>query len=185
VSIQKYHDISDRELLENFYSDHNNDWLGVLLPRYTLLLLGVCMKYLKNEDDAKDAVQQIFLKAINELHKYKVDYFKSWIYMIAKNYCLMKLRDKGKLTLEITENFALADESENQNVLLEKDTSLNQLNIALQHLNKEQQLCVTLFYFQKKSYTEIAEHTGFNIMQVKSYIQNGKRNLKIFLQGEK
>ena len=75
MSTQKLHDISDSELLEKFYSDHNNEWLGILFPRYTLLLLGVCMKYLKNEEDAKDAVQQIFLKAINELHKYKVGLF--------------------------------------------------------------------------------------------------------------
>ncbi|MEO6453159.1 MAG: sigma-70 family RNA polymerase sigma factor [Ginsengibacter sp.] len=181
----KFHDISDLELLEKFYNDHNNDWLGILLPRYTLLLLGVCMKYLKNEDDAKDAVQQIFLKTINELHKYKVDYFKSWIYMIAKNHCLMKLRDKGKQTLEIDEHLASANEIDEINSLVERNNTLDQLNMALQHLNKEQQLCVTLFYFEKKSYTEIAEHTGYNMMQVKSYIQNGKRNLKLLLEGEK
>src|SRR6185312_4468175 len=99
----KYNDITDAELLQNFYKDHDNKWLGILLPRYTLLLLGVCMKYLKNEEDAKDCVQQIFLKVINELHKYKVDYFKSWIYMIAKNHCLMKLRDKGKIPVELNE----------------------------------------------------------------------------------
>ena len=94
----KHEETSDQQLLENFYRDRNNEWLGILLQRYTLLLLGVCMKYLKNEEDARDSVQQIFLKSITELHKYKVDYFKSWIYMVAKNHCLMKLRDKqGKI----------------------------------------------------------------------------------------
>ncbi len=185
MNAKKLHDISDSDLLDRFYNDHNNDWLGVLLPRYTLLLLGVCMKYLKNEDDAQDAVQQIFLKTISELHKYKVDYFKSWIYMIAKNHCLMKLRDKGKLPFPLNEHFFAADDSEDLNLLVKKNNTLDQLNAALQHLNKEQQLCVTLFYFEKKSYTEIAEHTGFNILQVKSYIQNGKRNLKNLLQGER
>ncbi|MEP6597669.1 MAG: sigma factor, partial [Ginsengibacter sp.] len=67
---QKNTNISDEELLRNFYTDHNNEWLGILLPRYTLLLLGVCMKYLKNEEDARDCVQQVFLKVIDELHKY-------------------------------------------------------------------------------------------------------------------
>jgi RNA polymerase sigma factor (sigma-70 family) len=185
VNAQKFHDITDSELLEKFYQDHNNDWLGILLPRYTLLLLGVCMKYLKEEDDAKDAVQQVFLKTINELHKYKVEYFKSWIYMIAKNHCLMKLRDKGKLTPEINEQLVAEDNNDSTDLHLEKDNALDQLNVALDRLNKEQQLCVRLFYFEKKSYTEIAEHTGFNMMQVKSHIQNGKRNLKLLLQGEK
>ena len=99
--------ISDQELLERFYADRDNQWLGILLERYTLLLLGVCMKYLKNEELARDSVQQIFLKAITELQKYRVEYFKSWIYMVAKNYCLMQLRDKpGKNMTELKDTIA-------------------------------------------------------------------------------
>ena len=104
MNADKYKHISDQQLLENFYVDRDNQWLGILLSRYTLLLLGVCMKYLKNEEEAKDSVQQIFLKTITELHKYRVDYFKSWIYMVAKNHCLMKIRDShGKTPVELTE----------------------------------------------------------------------------------
>jgi RNA polymerase sigma-70 factor (ECF subfamily) len=186
VNLQKSNHIEDKELLENFYKDHNNEWLGILLPRYTLLLLGVCMKYLKNEEDAKDCVQQIFLKAINELHKYRVEYFKSWIYMIAKNYCLMKLRDKGKYTSEINERInATVDEAEPKDVLVEKDRTMNELMSALEQLNKEQQQCVILFYLEKRSYQEIASATGYTMMQVKSHIQNGKRNLRLLLESRK
>src|SRR5258706_1430678 len=104
VKADKYKHITDQQLLENFYADQDNEWLGILLQRYTLLLLGVCMKYLKNEEEAKDCVQQIFLKAITELKKYKVEYFKSWIYMVAKNHCLMKIRDRhGKMPVELTD----------------------------------------------------------------------------------
>lgn len=183
LKLQKLNHIDDKELLIRFYNDHNNEWLGLLLPRYTLLLFGVCMKYLKNEEDAKDCVQQIFLKAINELHKYKVEYFKSWIYMIAKNHCLMKLRDKGKYSVEINEQITFApDTAEDKTALLEKDKTLNEMQLALQQLNTEQQVCVTLFYLQKKSYSEIAAETGYSLMQVKSNIQNGKRNLRLLLQ---
>ena len=102
VDTGKYDHFTDQQLLEKFHADHNNEWLGILLQRYTLLLLGVCMKYLKNEEEAKDCVQQIFLKVIQELHKYKVEYFKSWLYMVAKNHCLMKLRYKqGKIPTEL------------------------------------------------------------------------------------
>jgi len=179
----KYSHISDAELLQRFYSDHNNEWLGILLQRYTMLLLGVCMKYLKNEEEAKDSVQQVFLKAINELHKYKVDYFKSWIYMVAKNHCLMQLRDKGKYTAEINDRvMATADEATDKATYIEKDTALSNMAAALLELNKEQQLCITLFYLEKKSYQEIAAQTNFTLLQVKSHIQNGKRNLKLLMQ---
>jgi RNA polymerase sigma factor (sigma-70 family) len=140
------------------------------------------MKYLKNQEEAKDAVQQVFLKAITELHKYKVDYFKSWLYMVAKNHCLMKLRDKGKHPVEINERImATPDETENVNNYIEKDIELTNLTSALQQLNKEQQECLTLFYLTKKSYGEIVAQTSYSLLQVKSHIQNGKRNLKIML----
>ena len=179
----KYSHISDAELLNQFYADHNNEWLGILLQRYTMLLLGVSMKYLKNEEEAKDAVQQVFLKAINELHKYKVEYFKSWIYMIAKNYCLMKLRDKGRFSTELNEQTLITPaEPDGNSRHIEKDKTLDNLASALLQLNNEQQQCVTLFYLEKKSYQEIAEQTSYSIMHVKSHIQNGKRNLKIIME---
>ena len=180
----KHEETSDQQLLENFYRDRNNEWLGILLQRYTLLLLGVCMKYLKNEEDARDSVQQIFLKSITELHKYKVDYFKSWIYMVAKNHCLMKLRDKqGKIPVELTENhIATPAENTDRHALLNDEKTFELMNNSLDELNEEQKQCVTLFYLEKRSYQEISEVTGFNMMQVKSYIQNGKRNLKIILE---
>ena len=182
----KYKHTSDQQLLENFYSDNDPEWLGILLPRYTLLLLGVCMKYLKNEEEAKDCVQQIFLKVITELKKYKVDYFKSWVYMVAKNHCLMKIRDgHGKIPVELTERYlSTTDEQTDTHALLENEHAIILMEEALKELSPEQQQCVTLFYLQKKSYQQISELTGFTMMQVKSYIQNGKRNLRIIL-GEK
>lgn len=178
----KYNDISDAELLQNFYKDHDNKWLGILLPRYTLLLLGVCMKYLKNEEDARDCVQQIFLKVINELHKYKVDYFKSWIYMIAKNHCLMKLRGNKNVSVELNEKTTPAEEGQiDKTDLIEKETLLAKMQQAIKQLNPEQQECVNLFYLQKKSYSEVSEITGFTMLQVKSHLQNGKRKLKLLM----
>ncbi len=185
MNVEKHQHITDQELLQNFYLDRDNQWLGILLQRYTLLLLGVCMKYLKNEEEAKDCVQQIFLKTITELHKYQVDYFKSWIYMVAKNHCLMKLRDRpGRSTTDLTENMAgvISEEAiDTKFQHLEKDRTLDLMSHALEELSDEQKQCVTLFYLEKKSYQAIAAATGFSVLKVKSYIQNGKRNLKISL----
>ena len=181
--LNNHNDIEDNALLQYFYADKNNKWLGILLQRYTGMLLGVCMKYLKNEDNAKDAVQQVFLKAINELQKYKVDYFKSWIYMVAKNHCLMQLRSSGKYDTELNENTYIKDNSEETIQLqVQKEHSLNNLEKALLQLNEDQSVCVTLFYLQKKTYTDIVACTSYNLLQVKSNIQNGKRNLKIIMQ---
>ncbi len=181
----RFEHIADSALLENFYHERDNKWLGILLQRYTLLLFGVCMKYLKDEEEAKDAVQQVFLKTITELHKYKVEYFKSWLYMVAKNHCLMQLRNPEKTPVSINENMAVAGEEPRKEQLAEKEQTYNKLQEALAHLNKEQQQCVTLFYLEKQSYQQIAKSTGFTLMQVKSFIQNGKRNLKLMLEKSK
>jgi RNA polymerase sigma-70 factor (ECF subfamily) len=175
-----YAHISDQELLEKFKKDQDNLWLGILLQRYTLLLLGVCMKYLKDEEAAKDAVQQVFLKVITELQKYKVDYLKSWLYTIARNHCLMQLRDKTHM-VSVSEEMNIAEEPAAEFSAMDKEHTLNLLELSIKELNAPQKTCVTLFYLQKKSYQEIVENTGFSLLQVKSYIQNGKRNLKLLV----
>jgi len=185
VNRDRYKHISEQELLERYYQHRDKEWLGILLERYTLLLLGVCMKYLKNEEAARDAVQQIFLKVITELEKYRVGYFKSWLYMVAKNYCLMQFRDKNRNTIELSEATLNMDETDTSYDDLEKDQLLDWMHESIKNLNPEQQQCVTLFYLQKKSYQQIADETGYSLLQVKSFIQNGKRNLRLMIQRRK
>lgn len=181
MSKDKFAYNSDNELLEKFYSDGNNEWLGILLQRYTLLLLGTCMKYLKNQEEAKDSVQQIFLKAITELPKYKVTYFKSWLYMIARNYCLMSLRNKN-IFIPVEDSSPFAVEEEDKTERRDKEKKLSLIETSIEELNEEQKICLMQFYIQKKSYAEIADSTHYSIMQVKSHIQNGKRNLKTLVE---
>lgn len=178
----RYNHMTDNELLEHFYADSNQEWVGILLQRYTFLLLGLCMKYLKDETEAKDCVQQIFLKVLTEVPKYKIDYFKSWLYMVAKNHCLMRLREKEKNVKELSENSNIPQNETDRHDLLQNEQTYELLDEAIRELNAEQKVSVTLFYLQKKSYQQIADQTGYSQMQVKSYIQNGKRNLKILLE---
>jgi RNA polymerase sigma factor (sigma-70 family) len=183
VKHDPFHHMTDQELLARYDDDRRNEWLGILLQRYTLLLFGVCMKYMKNEEEARDCVQQIFVKVITELARYRVEYFKSWVYTIARNHCLMRLRDSHGRQTGLSESMLSAwDEEENGKSHWEKEQLLQWMGQALEELGKEQKLCVTLFYLEKRSYQQIAESTGFTLMQVKSYIQNGKRNLKLLIE---
>jgi RNA polymerase sigma-70 factor (ECF subfamily) len=180
VSSNLYNHITDNELIDRFTNDQNKEWLGIFLERYTLLLLGVCMKYLKNEEAAKDAVQQVFLKALSEMGKYPIQYPKSWLYKVACNYCLMQIRDQKK-SVPLADNAPFIEETSNVEEHQIKEFNLSLLETCISELNKEQQTCITLFYLQKKSYQEISQSTGFSILEVKSHIQNGKRNLKILM----
>ncbi|NSL87509.1 sigma-70 family RNA polymerase sigma factor [Chitinophaga sp. Mgbs1] len=177
--------LTDQELLQRFKADNNSEWIGVLFDRYAVLLLGMCMKYLKNEEDARDAVQQIFLKVLSDINRHEIQFFRAWIYQVAKNYCLMQLRQQHmKYKEEITDKNAgaLEAEQEDQQLHQQKDLLMENMEQAMNLLNPEQRTCVQLFYLQKKSYQEIADQTGYSLLQVKSYIQNGKRNLKLLLE---
>jgi RNA polymerase sigma-70 factor (ECF subfamily) len=183
VNIKRHSHTSDNEILEHYYQSGDQQWLGILLQRYTLLLLGVCMKYLKNEEEAKDAVQQVFLKALTEASRYKIEFFKSWIYMVAKNHCLMKLRSKSlRFTKELHEEIAIEQPPVNKHDFIADELTYTTLENCLLELNEEQKQCVTLFYLEKNSYQQIKDKTGYSNMQVKSYIQNGKRNLRLLLE---
>ena len=184
VRMQKNHaEMSDLALLQTFRRTQDSRWLGYLFQRYTVLVFGVCMKYLKHEEDARDCTQQVFEKAFQEIPKYEISYFKSWVYQVAKNQCLMKLRAKGNISSAITENITNATVQEPAaEQAIQKEKLLKSMEEALQTLSTEQRNCIERFYLLQESYQQISEATGYSLSQIKSYIQNGKRNLKLRLQ---
>ena len=157
--------------------------LSALFSRYTSLVYGVALKYLKDRDDAKDAVMQIFEKLVHTIKDHDVENFKSWLYVTSRNLCLMHLRSKKSRP---TESFPL-NFMENDMVLHleeepEMEQNLEKLEKCVNELDGEQKQCVMLFFLQEKCYKEITTLTGFDLGKVKSYIQNGKRNLKICME---
>ena len=173
---------SDETLLQLYRSSDDNKWFGILLQRYTLLLLGVAMKYLKNKSVAEDAVQQVFMKALTSLPKEEIHNFKGWLYILMRNHCLQELRqEKHHIEIEVVQ---IADDTNDRGNELLNSISPEDVNEAIANLAEEQKQCIKLFYLKKMSYQQITESTGFSYLQVKSYIQNGKRNLKQYLMSQ-
>ncbi len=174
---------SDLELIELYKESGELAHWGKLYSRYTSLVYGVCLKYLKDRDEAKDAVMQLFEKLITTLLNHEVENFKSWLYVTARNHCLMQLRSqKGKRMEEFSPRLM-----ENQFLLHleeepEMEQNLTKLERCIATLVDDQQQCVRLFYLQEKCYKDITGLTGFDLNKVKSFIQNGKRNLKICME---
>ncbi|MCB8994745.1 MAG: sigma-70 family RNA polymerase sigma factor [Bacteroidales bacterium] len=161
--------------------------LGELYSRYMHLVYGVCLKYLKNREESKDAVMQIFEKLVQDLPGYEIQNFKSWLYSVSKNFCLMQLRSeksrdkKFDLWKNDPENFM---ESEEVSHPLDTDLNAAALKDCIEKLKREQKLCVDLFYYQNKSYREISILEAVDEKKVKSLLQNAKRNLKICLENK-
>lgn len=180
---------SDEELAARYRQSGDLSMLGELYGRYMEIVFAICFKYLKDEEESKDAVMQLFEKVSEELKKHEVRNFKSWLHQVARNHCLMKLRsarNKFEQQMYSIEDQGSAMENmvpahlNSKEAVPEEDLVL--MEKGLEVLPVEQQVCIKLFYLEKKCYKEIAEETGYDLKKVKSYIQNGKRNLKIFME---
>lgn len=178
-----HNQLTDNELIDQYKKSGDLTILGELYRRYMTLVYGVCLKYLKDREESRDAVMQIFEKLITIVRDHDISHFKSWLYVTSRNYCLMQLRSrKGRQYEEISTQFMESDSLAHLEEEPEIESNLSKLEQCIEQLVAEQKHCITLFYIQQKCYKEVAALTGFDDSKVKSYIQNGKRNLKICME---
>jgi RNA polymerase sigma-70 factor (ECF subfamily) len=177
--------LTDRELISQYKESGDMGILGELYQRYMDLVYGVCLKYFKEPEAAKDSVIQIFEELVGKLKKHEVENFKGWLHQVAKNHCLMQLRTPKNLkTVEFKSELVQNEENVHLNGVLEKEENFQRLEFCLGTLTDEQQAAIRLFYLEGKCYNEIVEITGQEWNQVRSFIQNGRRNLKICMEKE-
>ena len=175
--------LSDSELIDRYKSTGDLQVLGSLYSRYMSMVYGVCLKYLKDREESKDTVMQIFEKLIGGVREHQITHFKSWLYVTSRNYSLMQLRSrKGKNFQEISPFIMESDQLLHLEDEPEMESNLVKLESCIDKLASEQKACVRLFFIEEKCYKEIVEITGYDDNKVKSYIQNGKRNLKICME---
>jgi RNA polymerase sigma factor (sigma-70 family) len=170
---------SDEELLQRYCRQGDMEALGLVYQRYMELVYGVCLKYLQNEAEAEDAVMSIFEELAAKAAKSEVREFRPWLYVLAKNHCLMALRKAGRHFLQSSDP-ALMQSADLWHPDTEGDEEavLARLQKCMEQLSAQQKRCVDLFYLQGKSYKDIADADGEEIGKVRSHIQNGRRNLK-------
>lgn len=176
---------SDEELLHRYKQTSNLEILGQLYMRYMDLVYGVCLKYFKEPEAAKDSVMTIFEELTVKAKKHEVTFFKGWLYRLATNHCLMILRKKKREPFLVESDFMQLESSvhpEEDMDFMDREKQLNQLTTCIDQLPAEQQEAIRLFYLKEKSYKEISEQTRKDANQVRSYIQNGRRNLKICME---
>jgi RNA polymerase sigma-70 factor, ECF subfamily len=180
---------SEEELIDEFTSTGNLEVLGELYSSYMHLVYGVCLKYLKDREESRDAVVQIFEKLVTEIPKQKIDNFRSWLHAVTRNYCLMQIRSRKS-----------QDEKHNEWILdpgnyMENGSGLHPIDRdepdmekaladCIEKLKDEQKVCICQFYYENRCYTEIATNLGIDEKKVKSHLQNGKRNLKLCIESQ-
>lgn len=175
--------IDDNGLIELYKQAGDLTILGQLYQRYMELVYGVCLKYLKDPEPAKDAVMQIFEELVSKVKKHDIENFRGWLHQVAKNHCLMQLRTPKNLkTVELKTELVQSGENVHLNGILEKEENFRKLEYCIGTLSNDQQVAIRLFYLEEKCYNEIVEITGQEWNQVRSFIQNGRRNLKLCME---
>lgn len=176
---------SDLALISSYKKSKDPRFVGELYNRYSDLVIGACMKYLKHQEESKDASMDIFEELLVKLLAHEISNFKSWLYSLTRNHCLMKLRKVKHFTEvdiqdEKIEN-RFMERPDFEHLIDESKSETEQLHDAVSQLRDKQRLCIELFYLKELSYKQVSEKTGLDLKQVKSNIQNGKRNLQLIL----
>jgi RNA polymerase sigma-70 factor (ECF subfamily) len=176
--------VSDKELITAYKTTNDLKQVATLYQRYMELVFGVCLKYFKEPERSKDAVMDIYVELCKKLKQHEVDNFRGWLHVLARNYCLMQLRSpKNKRVIEFNADFMQSNQTTHlENGMLEKEENFKKLEVCIEELPTDQKQSIELFYLQKKCYNEIALITGYEWSKVRSYIQNGKRKLKICME---
>ena len=178
----KYNQYTDDDLIAEYKRNQNQQIIGELYARYGHLVFGVCLKIVKNRQDCEDLTMQIFQSMGTKVQQHTITYFKSWLYQLTRNECLMLLRKTRKNPeFELNENIHVPFEPSEADAINIDCFEVNLVE-AMKALKEEQRLSLDLFYKQEKSYVQIAQETQWELNKVKSYIQNAKRNLKILLE---
>ena len=177
----KPEDLADDELVNSYSLNGDVSVLGKLYERYMPLVYGVCLKYLQDEEKAKDAVMGIFEELVTKVREHNIKQFRSWLYVLSRNHCLMQLRSGKKMDMVALDGFmeftpVLHPDADN------REEAMQALERCMEKLIPVQRQSITLFYLDDKCYKDIVKITGFTMNEVKSYIQNGKRNLKICVE---
>lgn len=172
---------SDEELVTFFTQKHNRRALGILFQRYSHLVLGLCLDYLKNREDARDAVMDIFEKTARKLPDQSIEKFRPWLFFVSRNHCIDILRKQlKKVSPEFSEGL-FVDSAGADRLSNKEERRIELLSEALSSLKPHQRDCITLFYLKGNSYEQVAQQTGYSIKKVKSFLQNGRRNLQNIL----
>lgn len=181
------HEMQDLELIRKYKTEADPDIISELFNRYTHLVYGICLKYLNDKDDAQDAVMEIFEDLPDIISEYEIRNFKSWLYSVSRNHCLMTLRANKAISHQEEKNWKITNEpfmefiNDPHQEEGPQEFDADSLDAAMLELNEPQRKCLEMVYIRGKSYYEVSEETGYSMNEVKSHVQNGKRNLKIRL----
>ena len=155
-----------------------------LFKAYTKDIFGVAYYILKDQQAAKDIIMDVFEVLLKQDSLAKIQNKKAWLLGTSRNLSLKKFNKqiKTQYGLEHKNIIEQIVEKDDQEELIIKNANEEAMLEQLALLKPLQSKCITLYYLKGLSYQQIAKKENISMNDVKSNIQNGKRNLKIKLE---
>jgi RNA polymerase sigma-70 factor (ECF subfamily) len=152
-----------------------------LVERYQNMVYSLALKLLKNTEDAEEMAQDTFIKAFQKLDMYEgKSKFSTWLYSITYNACISELR-KRRVHFSSLEDQRISDQDEmkmhsyfSEN---KKEDQERYLTIALGKLPGDDQVLVTLYYYENQSMDEISVITGLTVSNIKVKIHRARKKM--------
>lgn len=179
---------SDEEIIQHYRQTGDKAVFAELFKKHVNSVYGTCVFYLQDKDEAQDAVMQIFEKLMADVKQRQIENFKAWLSFVVRNFCISLIRKKKTQAKNIKSYYEFEYQETTYDTELKiasvsDDLMLEYMAQSLQQLKPAQRSCVELFYLKGLSYQQIADQTNYSLNEVKSYIQNAKRNLKLMIEG--
>jgi RNA polymerase sigma factor (sigma-70 family) len=158
---------------------------SVLVEKYQKLVYTLALKLLKKPEDAEEIAQDTFIKAYQKLDSYEgKSKFSTWLYSITYNACISELR-KRRIEFKSLDDTRISDQDElkmhDYYREVKKEDQEKYLNLALEKLPEDDQVLVTLYYYESQSMDEISVITGLTVSNIKVKIHRARKKMYEFL----
>jgi RNA polymerase sigma factor (sigma-70 family) len=176
-----YQEQTDAEVIRSYLATQDARYFTQLYRRYANKVYGKCISILKNDAEARDAMQDIFVKIMLNLGNFgEKSQFSTWVYSITYNYCIDAIRKRKKEKTMFSEDIERAPDVAAEEVpdqfLMEMD--VKNLKVVLEALPDSDRLILIMKYHDDMSIRDIAEILQKTESAVKMKIKRAKEKAK-------
>jgi len=156
-----------------------------LVEKYQKMVYTLALKLMKKPEEAEELAQDTFVKAFQKIDSYEgKSKFSTWLYTIAYNSCISELR-KRRIEFKSLDDRQVTEDDEQKMVDYYRETKKEDqekyLNLALEKLPEDDQVLLTLYYYENQSMDEISVITGLTVSNIKVKIHRARKRMQLFL----
>lgn len=164
----------DSQILRDAISG-DRDALSSLINKYKDTAFNLAISIVKDQEDAKDIIQESFLKVLENIHKFRNDSkFSTWLYKIVYNQSIGLVQKKGKMKFQDFNKNSVALQMFETDIEIDRYEALYK---AIDQLAESEYMLIQLYYMAEKSIKDIHQITGMSVPNIKVSLHRARKKL--------